>query len=143
MNREQARTRLAEMVSASTPPVLSEADLDAALDAARVVDSDGRAPVDEGYVETFDLNYAAGAALDMKADRYTLADTGGLESFTSEGSAFRRRTGTDASGFRSLADRYRARSTAAGGSGALSVIEVSTLAGAAPRSATSVVTNAD
>lgn len=143
MNREEARTRLAEMVSASTPPVLSSADLDAALDAARVVDSDDRAPVDEGYVETFDLNYAAGEAFDMKADRATATDVGGLESFTSEGSSFKRRAGTTGAGFRDLAARYRARSAAAGGSGALSVIEVSTFAGAAPRSAYSVVTNAD
>ena len=65
MTRDEARTRLGSMVSASTPPVLDQAALDAALDAARVVDSDGRAPVDDGYVETFDLNYAAAEAFDM------------------------------------------------------------------------------
>jgi hypothetical protein len=142
VNREEARTRLAEIVSASTPPVLSTADLDAALDASRVVDADGRAPVDEGYLETFDLDYAAAEAFDLKADRALATDTGGLESFTSEGSAFKRRPGTGADGFQLLAVRYRGRSLAAA-TGPLSVIEVSTLAGASPRSATSVVTNAD
>lgn len=141
MNREQARQRLDNMVSASTPPVLSVTDLDAALDAAQVVDGDGHAPIDDGYVETFNLAYAAAEAFDMKADRAIATDTGGLESFTSEGSAFKRRRGTGPDGFRALAARWRAR---AAGDGGLSVIEVSaTPRRSWPRSLSGVVTNAD
>lgn len=133
MTRDEARTRLGSMVSASTPPVLDQAALDAALDAARVVDSDGRAPVDDGYVETFDLNYAAAEAFEAKAVQAAATDAGGLESFTSEGSAFKRRPGTGYDGFMALAASFRARSTA-GGTG-ISVIALEPHGGQMPRSA--------
>lgn len=143
MDREKARQRLADMVSASTPPALSDADLNAALDAARIVDPDGRAPISPGYVETFDLNYAAGVAFETKADRALATDTGDLESFTSEGSAFKRRAGTGYDGFMALAAKYKGRSTAAQTGGSISVIEVGSRHTGWPRSAVEVVTNAD
>ncbi len=143
MDRTQARTTLAGMVSASTPPVLSDADLNAALDAARVVDSEGRAPVDTGYVETFDLNYAAAEALDMRADQMVLTDTGGLTSFTADGASFTKRQGTTADGLRALAARYRSRS-AAGATGGIGLIELAPVGRTVPRSwHDGVTTNAD
>lgn len=121
------------MVSASTPPVLDDDELDAFIDASRVVDPDGRAPVDDDYVETFDLNYAAAEAFEAKATAALAGDTGGLESFTSEGSAFKRRAGTGYDGFMALAASFRARSTAGGGS--ISVITLEPHGGRVPRSA--------
>lgn len=134
MNRDNARTRLAGMVSASTLPVLDNTALDTALDAAKIVDPAGRAPIDDGYVETFDLNYAAAEAFEAKAIRAAATDTGGLESFTSEGSAFRRRQGTGYAGFMALADQFRAKSCAGSGS-TISVISMDPYGGPAPRSA--------
>lgn len=133
MNRTEALQWLTETVKATTPPVLDQAALDAALDASRVVDSDGRAPVDDGYVETFDLNYAAAEAFEAKAVAALAGDTGGLESFTSEGSAFKRRPGTGYDGFMALAASFRAKSTAGGGS--ISVISLEPYGGQVPRSA--------
>jgi hypothetical protein len=130
------------MVSAATPPVLDDADLDVALDAARIPDDDGRAPVDPEYTETFDLHYAAAEAFEMKATRATANDVGGLESFTSEGSAFKRRPGAGFDEFMRLAAFHRAKSTAAP-TGALSVIDMETPSRGRPRSAVVAVTNAE
>jgi len=133
MTRDEARTRLGSMVSASTHPALSDDQLDEFLDAARIVDTDGRAPIDDGYVETFDLNYAAAEAFEAKATAALAGDTGGLESFTSEGSAFKRRPGTGYDEFMALAASFRAKSTA-GGAG-ISVIALEPYGGHMPRSA--------
>jgi hypothetical protein len=133
MDRTEALTALTDMVQASTPPTLTDDQLNGFLDASRVVDTDGRAPVDAGYVETFDLDYAAALAFETKADHAALSDTGGLESFTSEGSAFKRRPGTGYEGFMALARKYRARSVAGGG--AISVINLEPEGGMVPRSA--------
>lgn len=134
MDRDTARLRLADMVSASTPPVLDDNALDTALEAAKVVDPTGRAPIDDGYVETFDLNYAAAEAFEAKAIRAAATDTGGLESFTSEGSAFKRRAGTGYAGFMALADQFRARSCVGSG-GMITVISMDPYGGSVPRSA--------
>lgn len=133
MNRTEALQWLTDTVAATTPPVLTDQQLEAFLDAARVVDSDGRAPVDDGYVETFDLNYAAAEAFEAKAVQAAATDAGGLESFTSEGSAFKRRPGTGYDGFMALAASFRAKSTA-GGTG-ISVISLEPYGGQVPRSA--------
>ncbi|HLR97099.1 MAG TPA: hypothetical protein VK053_21440, partial [Jiangellaceae bacterium] len=130
MNRTEALQWLAETVAATTPPVLTDQQLEAFLDAARIVDPDGRAPIDDGYVETFDLNYAAAEAFEAKAVAALAGDTGGLESFTSEGSAFKRRAGTGYDGFMALAASFRARSTAGGGS--ISVIALEPHGGQMP-----------
>jgi len=133
MNRTEALQWLAETVAATTPPVLTDQQLEAFLDAARIVDPDGHAPIDDDYVETFDLNYAAAEAFEAKAVAALAGDTGGLESFTSEGSAFKRRPGTGYDGFMALAASFRAKSTA-GGTG-ISVITLEPYGGQMPRSA--------
>ena len=132
MNRTEALQWLTETVAATTPPVLTDQQLEAFLDAARIVDSDGRAPVDDGYVETFDLNYAAAEAFEAKAVQAAATDAGGLESFTSEGSAFKRRPGTGYDGFMALAASFRAKSSA-GGTG-INVISLEPYGGHMPRS---------
>lgn len=123
MDRESVRDWLTRVTSASTPPTLDEQDVEDALDASRIVDLEGRAPVHEDYVPTFDRHYAAALLFDLKADLATVQDQGGLESFSSEGTTFRRRPGTSAAGFRGLAVAYRGRSTVAESS-AISVINL-------------------
>ena len=134
MDRTEALTWLTDTVQATTPPVLVFQQLDGFLDAARIVDPDGRAPIDADYVETFDLNYAVAEAFEAKAVAALAGDTGGLESFTSEGSAFKRRAGTGYDGFMALAASFRAKSTAGGG-GMISVIALEPQGGQVPRSA--------
>jgi len=133
MDREQVREWLTRVTSASTPPTLTEEDIEDALDASRIVDLEGRAPVAPGYVETFDRNYAAALLFDLKADLAMAGDTGGLESFSSEGTSFKRREGTSAAGFRSLAVAYRGRSSVATSSG-ISVINLEPQDAFVPRS---------
>lgn len=133
MNREQVREWLSRVTSASTPPTLTDDDVNDALDASRIIDLEGRAPVDDGYVETFDRHYAASLLFDLKADLAEAADTGGLESFSSEGTSFRRREGTGPAGFRALAASYRDRSSVATSSG-ISVINLEPRDAFRPRS---------
>lgn len=133
MDRTDAHRWLSETVKATTPPALTPEDLDGFLDAARVLDRYGNPPADEDYVETFDLNYAAADAFEAKAVASLAGDTGGVESFTSEGSAFKRRAGTSYDGFMALAERFRARS-AVGGSSIISVIELQREGRTVPRS---------
>src|SRR5690625_4544010 len=116
MTRAQALAWLRDTVAATTPPVLTNDHLEGFLDAARIIDPDGRAPIDDGYVETFDLHYAAAEAFEAKAIQAAATDTGGIESFTSEGSAFKRRPGTGYDRFMALAASFRGKSTAGGGS---------------------------
>ena len=123
MDRNQVTEWLTRVTSASTPPSLDEQDVNDALDASRIVDLEGRAPVADGYVETFDRNYAAALLFDLKADLAEAQDAGGLESFSSEGTSWKRREGTSPAGFRALAVAYRGRSSVATSSG-ISVINL-------------------
>lgn len=126
MTRDEARTRLAEIVSATSTPVLSATDLDAALDAARVRDDSDLGPADQGYVETFDLDYAAAEAFETKAVRQ--AGQPMVEEFSAEGARFKRK----APDFWALANTYRSRSTA--GRSGIGVIELDPQGGFTPRS---------
>lgn len=133
MDRTQALAVLADMVQAGTPPVLNDADLNRFLDASRVIDSEDRPPTDPEYVETFDLNYAAALAFEAKADLEAMSDTSNLESFTSEGTTFKRRANARYNSFMNLASKYRARSVV--GDGGISVINLEPEGGMIPRSA--------
>jgi len=142
MTRDEARTALSALVSATTPPVLSDTDLDAALTAARIPDSDGHAPVDDGYTETFDLNYAAAECMIMKATRAGVAGAGGLKQFTAEGATFVK--GDQVADFLRLADLFRSQSTVgAAATGGIAVIELDpqTPDALLPRSAWPVLTD--
>lgn len=142
MNRTEALAWLTDTVKATTPPVLTDTQLEAFLDASRIVDHDGHAPVHEDYVETFDVNHAAALAFESKATASLAGDTGGIESFTSEGSAFKRRPGSGYAQFMALADMYRAKSVHAGGITVITMNPDARLAN--PRSAfDGVTTNAD
>lgn len=65
--RVSARGRLTQMVAASVRPTLDQAALDLLLDGARIPDTTGLNPVDSGYTETFDLNWAAAEGWRWKA----------------------------------------------------------------------------
>lgn len=107
MTREEARTKLTVMVAAGSPPVLSTDDLDYLLDESLVVDEDGLAPADTGYVETFDLAWAAAEAYELKAARVA-----GAVDFTSEGATFK--PSVTAAQLMSMATRWRSRSSLGG-----------------------------
>lgn len=69
MDEAVARTRLTNMLGAGARPALSDDDISALLAAYRVVDSDGRAPVDEGWTGAWALNAAAAEGWRWKAAR--------------------------------------------------------------------------
>ena len=118
MNREQARAEMKRLLG-DAAPLLSVADEDAALDAARVPDSVGRAPGEVGYVETFDGWAAAAEAADLLAIR-ALGMSGRLESFSSEGASFQWK----AADFSAMAAAIRAKMS--GRSAGMSVISIDT-----------------
>ena len=138
MTRDEALAWLRATVSATTPPVLLDEELTAILNSARVVDPDGRAPVADGYVDTFDLNYAAADAFEMKADRMLMTATPQVSSFSSEGSSFTMSGGLTVGDLRAMAARYRSRSSVGG---TISVIEVDADYRSVPRSAVNLDTS--
>lgn len=83
MDRDGARARLAVMVAATSRPVLSPDALDLLLDDARTIDSDGRRVQDDGYVPTWNLNYAARKGWEAKA-----ALVAGDFTFTADGAGY-------------------------------------------------------
>lgn len=84
MTRTDAQAFLTELFS-STPAVTATM-ITTALDASRVVDSEGRAPSDADYVETIDQWWAAAEIADMLTIQQMQA--GGVAKFSSEGSSF-------------------------------------------------------
>ena len=121
MDRITAYTWLLDTVDPDTAPAVSQAVIDAALDAARVVDTAGRAPIADGYVETIDPWYAAGLIFEAKARKALLANTGLVSSFTSEGSSFTLTPGLTAADLNQLAAEAFHKSTVGG---AVSVIHL-------------------
>lgn len=121
MDRITAYTWLLDTVDPDTAPTVSQTVIDAALDAARVVDSAGRAPIADGYVETIDVWYAAGILFEAKARKALLANTGQVSSFTSEGSSFTLTPGLTAADLNRLAADAFNKSTVGG---AVSVIHI-------------------
>ena len=121
MDRTTAYTWLLDTVEPDTAPAVSQATIDAALDAARIVDAAGLAPVDTGYTETIDPWYAAGILFEAKARKALLANTGRVSSFTSEGSSFTLTPGLTAADLNQLAADAFNKSTVGG---AVSVIHL-------------------
>lgn len=118
MDRATAKSELERIVPTSSDPALTADDINAALDAAKIIDADGNAPIDADYTETIDANYAIAEAFDLKAVRAAAA--GQVEEFTAEGARFKRILPN----FAALAARYRDRSTAGSDSSGISVIEL-------------------
>lgn len=128
VTREEATTLVDRIVSPTDPPALSADDVADALDAARVVDEQGRGPADDGYVETVDGWYAVAEAFEAKALRQAASPA--VEEFSAEGARFKR----GLPDFAGLAARYRARSIAGTAAG-IAVIELDPQGGYTPRSA--------
>ena len=121
MDRITAYMWLLDTVEPNTTPAMSQTVIDAALDAARVVDAAGLAPIDTGYTETIDPWYAAGILFEAKARKALLANTGQVSSFTSEGSSFTLTPGLTAADLNQLAAEAFHKSTVGG---AVSVIHL-------------------
>lgn len=81
---EQARTALASKLGgASARPALTDPELDAILAAYALRDTDGRAPVDDGWSPTYAMNAAAAEGWRQKAARVA-ADF----NFSADGASF-------------------------------------------------------
>ncbi len=61
--------KLKKITAWDTDPALTEDELDDLLSAASLEDKEGRAPADEDWTPTYDLNAAAAAAWLIKAGR--------------------------------------------------------------------------
>ncbi|WP_347042024.1 hypothetical protein [Brachybacterium nesterenkovii] len=129
-----AVTWVQSMVPVDTPPVDVIED---ALSESLIVDSEGRAPVDPGYVPTWSGWYSAALVLEYRADVLD-QQPGGVTSFTSEGSTVTRSAGATPESLRALAARWRAR--ALGGDTGITVLSLGATAGPLPRSAFEGVT---
>ena len=69
MTRTEALTTLGRMVAADSRPALTEADLGDLLDEFAVVDAEGRAPTEAGWLGAWALNPAAAEGWRRKAGR--------------------------------------------------------------------------
>ena len=118
MDREQARIEMVRVLG-DAASLLTDGDFEAALTAALVPDSAGRAPGADGYEETVDGWLAAAEAADLLAIR-ALGQSGRLEAFNSEGASFQWK----AADFSAMAAAIRAKM--AGRSSGMSVISVDT-----------------
>ena len=121
MDRITAYMWLLDTAEPNTTPTVSQTVIDAALDAARIVDAAGLAPIADGYTETIDPWYAAGIIFEAKARKALLANTGQVSSFTSEGSSFTLTPGLTAADLNQLAAEAFHKSTVGG---AVSVIHL-------------------
>lgn len=133
----EATRWLEETVSPGTTPTLPSGAIQAALDQSRVVDASGRAPVDDGYTDTWNVYYAAALLMDAKAAQAIVTKVSRVSSFTSEGSSVTRTEGSTAADFRDLAAQYR---ELAFPSGPVQVIDLGSALGPVPRSAFEGVT---
>jgi hypothetical protein len=106
MTREEALALLAVQAQASTPPALTESELNAALTASRLPDNDGRGPADPDFVEeNWDVNYATALCYENK--HVKLLSTPRIKKFTAEGATFEK----EAPDFQAVADWWRDRSS--------------------------------
>lgn len=69
MTRADAKLRLQNMTAYDEDPILEDGDLEQLLDDSRLTDVNGVIPGATGWVETFDLNYAASKGWDLKAGK--------------------------------------------------------------------------
>lgn len=136
-DEEELRAWLGATAAVDVAPTLTEQQVLEALNASRIVDSEDRAPVDPGYVPTWNGYYAAALLLDMKAAQVVLTKQPGVSSFSSEGSSVTRTEGATAADFRALAQQYR---DLAFSSGPVQVIDLGPALGPVPRSAFEGVT---
>jgi len=104
MDRTEAEARMKLLLGPATVALLTQDDIDYALDQSLTWDEDGRAPGSIGYIDTYDPYWAAAEAASLLAGRAMAA--GGVLEFTSENSTFKR----SAPDFMSLARWLRSQS---------------------------------
>ena len=95
---------LKQLVDPATPPALSDADLQAILDASLIPDPEGLWPGQPGYITTYDLYWAAAEALTLRAARAASSET--VTKVASEGTSF----DVQAPNWAALTHHYRMRS---------------------------------
>jgi hypothetical protein len=81
----EARSAIASATAATAEPVLTDAELTALVRLARRADSEGVAPGELGWVETYDVNAAAAEGWRWKAGKVAGAFT-----FSTDGQSFQR-----------------------------------------------------
>lgn len=69
MDHDQAKAKLSRMVAATEDPILDDDALEELLTGALITDPQGRLPNETGYIETWDLNFAAASGWDEKAGK--------------------------------------------------------------------------
>lgn len=136
-DEEELRAWLGATAAVDVAPTLSPEQVSAAINASRVVDAGGRAPVDPGWVATWNGYYAAHLLFKQKATLAVVTKVAGVQSFSSEGSSVTRTEGASAGQFRALAQEYL---DLAFPSGPVQVIDLGPALGPVPRSAFEGVT---
>ena len=138
-SEEELRAWLGATAAVDVAPTLTPEQVQAAIDASRVVDSEGRAPVDAGWVPTWNGYYAAALLMDQKAVQAVVTKTARIASFSSEGSSVTRSEGSTVQDFEVLAAKFRRLAFP----GDVHVIDLGPALGPVPRSAYEGVTPDD
>ena len=87
MDRTEALMEAQRLVGPDLAARVSVEDWEAALSASLVPDADGHLPGTDGYVDSFDPQWAAAEALTVVAVR-AIGAGGGITKFTAEGASF-------------------------------------------------------
>lgn len=135
-DEEELRAWLGATAAVDVAPTLTPEQVQAAIDASRVVDGEGRYVGDRGYVPTWNGWYAAAQLMDQKAIQAVVTKTSRVSSFSSEGSSVTRSEGSTAADFEALAAKFRGLAFP----GDVHVIDLGPALGPAPRSAYEGVT---
>lgn len=69
VNEAEVRARITTFASPDTEPVLTSADLEVVLDISKRVDRYGVRPIDDGWEDTYDWNYAVAQCWLIRAGR--------------------------------------------------------------------------
>lgn len=136
-DEEELRAWLGATAAVDVAPTLSPAQVTAAITASRVVDTEGRAPIDAGWVPTWNGYYAAHLLLKQKATQAVVTKVAGVSSWSSEGTSVSRTEGATAEQFRLAAQEFL---DLAFPSGPVSAIDLGPASGPLPRSAFEGVT---
>lgn len=106
---DDALEQLRLKVNAETEPVLTDDELLAALAQSQIPDEDGNWPGSPGYIPTWDLDWAAAEACELRAvKRVSAGDQDVVTKIQSEGSSFDLHT--ERSDWLALAKYWRSRS---------------------------------
>lgn len=130
-SEQELRAWLGATVGVDVAPTLTPEQVDAAITASRVVDSEGRFLTDPGYVPTWNGYYAAALLLDVKATLAVVTRTGGVSSWSSEGTSVTRTEGSTSVDFADRAAKFRGLALP---SGPVQVIDLGPATGPRPRS---------